>query len=96
MGCKRSLVRVQSPRPGQLVYTGVVETNPRIKNAAIEIILELFGPDTARQYRTFYEDKTDTIVLTSLDELLHEVVGPQEAQARTASLKNILKGNNKP
>lgn len=80
-------------QPGPVYTSGVAApSNQRIKRSAVEIISELFGPDTARQYQIFYEDKPDATVLASLDELLYEIVGPSEARARTAPLKKLIKG----
>lgn len=58
---------------------------------AVQIIDELFGPVTANQYRTFYAGKTDLAILTLLNDMLREVVGPGEAQARTSDLRRKLK-----
>jgi hypothetical protein len=65
---------------------------PLLLEPAVQIIDELFGPDTADQYRAFYQGKTDTMILASMDELLREIVGPAEAVARTKSLRQKLNG----
>jgi len=59
----------------------------------VQIIDELFGPDTADQYRTLYSDMNDAMILASMDELLREIVGPAEAEARTKSLRQKLTGD---
>ena len=63
---------------------------PRLVDPAVRIIKELFGPDTAEQYRRFYSDKTDEVILTSLDELLHEILGPREAKVRLEHVRQTI------
>lgn len=57
---------------------------------ACEIISSNLGEMTAGYYREFYKNKSPDLILSSLNELLLELVGPQNAQKQIEEVKKII------
>ena len=53
-----------------------------------------FGSETAKLYRDNLKDKAEKEIVSSLEESLRELVGPENAKIQLASLKE--KSNEKP
>lgn len=62
---------------------------------ACEIISFNLGEMTAVYYREFYKNKSPDIILSSLEELLLELVGPKIAKEKIGEMKAILINNKK-
>ncbi len=56
-----------------------------IKNKAVSLINDYFGEDTAKMYADFYKTQEDSVVLTSLLQLLTEFMGETGAKEVMAS-----------
>ncbi|MFZ2192951.1 MAG: hypothetical protein WAV31_01795 [Candidatus Moraniibacteriota bacterium] len=61
-----------------------------IISKACEIISSNLGEMTAGYYREFYRNKSPDIILSSLGELLLELVGPKSAEKQLKEVKNII------
>lgn len=58
---------------------------------ACEVISSNLGEMTAGYYREFYKNKSPDIILSSLEELLLELVGPQNAKKQISEVKKTIK-----
>lgn len=58
---------------------------------ACKIISDNLGEYTARMYRKFYAGKSQDIILSSLNQLLTELIGPMGAQKQINKLLLTLK-----
>lgn len=58
---------------------------------ACEVISSNLGEMTAGYYREFYKNKSPDIILSSLEELLLELVGPQNAEKQIKEIKKTIK-----
>lgn len=56
---------------------------------ACEVISSNLGEMTAGYYREFYKNKSPDIILSSLNELLLELVGPQNAEKQIKEMRKI-------
>jgi hypothetical protein len=58
-----------------------------IKKEAIRIIGKYFGNQTADLYANFYDDKTDEVVLASIEEMLVDFIGKEKTEQEIKHLK---------
>lgn len=63
----------------------------KLVSIACSVIAENLGKITAENYREFYKDKDENIILASINEMLNEVVGPAQAQRQMEKIKKELK-----
>ncbi|MBI5044633.1 MAG: hypothetical protein HZC02_01795 [Candidatus Levybacteria bacterium] len=62
------------------------------RQLAVEEIADTLGKKTATMYSEFYKDKPSEVIKVSLEELLTEVVGKQQARKRMTKLTEKIEG----
>lgn len=67
------------------------QINEVVISKACEVISSNLGEMTAGYYREFYKNKSPDIILSSLNELLLELVGPQNAEKQIEEVKRVIK-----
>lgn len=53
-----------------------------IINKSKQILISVFGENVADMYFNYYQDKSETDILQSVNELLTEAMGPEAANKR--------------
>jgi len=67
------------------------QINEAVISKACEVISSNLGEMTAGYYREFYKNKSPDIILSSLNELLLELVGSQDAEKQINEVKKLIK-----
>ncbi|HAT73974.1 MAG: hypothetical protein US30_C0014G0003 [Candidatus Moranbacteria bacterium GW2011_GWF2_36_839] len=67
------------------------QINEAVISKACEVISSNLGEMTAGYYREFYKNKSPDIILSSLNELLLELVGSQNAEKQINEVKKLIK-----
>ena len=66
------------------------KTNEKLVKEAVSLIDKTFGSETAKLYSKFYSDKTDDLIIKSVQELLIESVGKEYTKRKMKDLKSKL------
>ncbi len=67
-----------------------MEVKNSIREKALHLISKYFGTTAEDLYRKFYEDKSDEVIIDSVEELLIEYLGEKKASGYVKELKRGL------
>lgn len=66
------------------------KTNKKLVKEAVSLINKTFGSETAKLYSQFYSDKTDDLIIESVQALLIESIGKEFTKRKMKDLESKI------